>query len=266
MSLVSCVLEHTDLISLVLARLDPKETSALSQTCRDAHAVLRSTLDTSPKLLVAIARNSTRDMLKLHVMGWFGLTSAEADGLPRLTRPRKGGGFCYLYSRAAYERVPVLYTESGFNYTTRISHRNASRIDNRRTKSPRYDPVPSYGRKFAPRGPYTGTLTVGSTWSACGCVTSGCTAAKRPRSRITKDIQRLRPERGVRSVAGDPERVGAWVGGTGRKRELGPCQEGTSPELSVAIARNSTRECVCVHSFSFLSLLLFFSFFVVLSL
>ena len=53
-------------------------------------------------------------------------------------------------------------------------------------------------------------------------------------------------------MAGDPERVG------GSARKLGRCQEGTSPELLVAIAHNSTRECVCVHSFSFLSPLLFF--------
>ena len=45
-------------------------------------------------------------------------------------------------------------------------------------------------------------------------------------------------------MAGDPERVG------GSARKLGRCQEGTSPELLVAIAHNSTRECVCVHSFS----------------
>ena len=50
----------------------------------------------------------------------------------------------------------------------------------------------------------------------------------------------------------------ADLGGSARK--LGRCQEGTSPELLVAIAHNSTRECVCVHSFSFLSLLLFFFF------
>ena len=118
------LLEQPDTCALVLGHLDPRGAIALGRTCRGAHAAFRTGVADSLQLLATIAGNHDRLLTKAHFMGFFALSSAEADSLPRQVRPRKGGGYFFLYGPSAYDGVPQLYAASGRTYATRVAERH----------------------------------------------------------------------------------------------------------------------------------------------
>ena len=99
------VLESEDLASLIVEYLDPTSIVALGRVSRNAHTALRAAIRGAPNLLVCVARNAGA-LTKSQLIGWFGLTSLEADALPRSQYVRlRGPGFYFLYRAAAFDRA-----------------------------------------------------------------------------------------------------------------------------------------------------------------
>jgi hypothetical protein len=85
--------------------LDPTSIVALGRVSRNAHTALRAAIRGAPNLLVRVARNAGA-LTKSQLIGWFGLTSLEADALPRSQYVRlRGPGFYFLYRAAAFDRA-----------------------------------------------------------------------------------------------------------------------------------------------------------------
>jgi hypothetical protein len=102
---VSVVLESEDLTSLIVEYLDPTSIVALGRVSRDVRTAMRSAIRGAPNLLVRVARNAGA-LTKSQLIGWFGLTSLEADALPRSQYVRlRGPGFYFLYRAAAFDRA-----------------------------------------------------------------------------------------------------------------------------------------------------------------
>ena len=99
------VLESEDLTSLIVKYLDPTSIVALSRVSRSTRTALRAAIRGAPDLLVRAACNACA-LTKTQLMGWFALTSAEADALPRSQYMRlRGSGFYFLYRTAAFDQA-----------------------------------------------------------------------------------------------------------------------------------------------------------------
>lgn len=99
------VLESVDLMSLVVTYLDPTSIVALGRVSRNARTGLRAAIRGAPDLLVRAACNAGA-LTKTQLMGWFALTSPEADALPRSQYVRlRGPGFYFLYRAAAFDQA-----------------------------------------------------------------------------------------------------------------------------------------------------------------
>ena len=101
---LATVLEQLDLAVLVLGGLDPASMVALGRVSRNVRAARDAAISAAPRLLVQAAENAGA-LTKTHLMGWFALTSAEADALPRARYMRRGGGYYFLYRQSAFEQV-----------------------------------------------------------------------------------------------------------------------------------------------------------------
>jgi len=99
------VLESEDLMSLIMEHIDPTSIVALSRVSRNARIALRAAIRGTPGLLVKAACNAGA-LTKTQLMGWFALTSFEADALPRSQYMRlRGPGFYFLYRAAAFDQA-----------------------------------------------------------------------------------------------------------------------------------------------------------------
>ena len=90
---IEVVLESEDLMRLIVEHLDPTSIVALGRVSRDARTALRAAIRGAPDLLVRAACNACA-LTKTQLMGWFALTSAEADALPRSQYMRLRGSGC----------------------------------------------------------------------------------------------------------------------------------------------------------------------------
>ena len=90
---IEVVLESEDLMRLIVEHLDPTSIVALGRVSRDARTALRAAIRGAPDLLVRAACNACA-LTKTQLMGWFALTSLEADALPRsqYVRQRRSEG------------------------------------------------------------------------------------------------------------------------------------------------------------------------------
>ena len=99
------VLESEDLMSLIMEHVDPASIVALGRVSRSARSGLRAAIHGAPDLLVRAACNAGA-LTKAQLMGWFALTSLEADALPRSQYMRlRGPGFYFLYRAAAFDQA-----------------------------------------------------------------------------------------------------------------------------------------------------------------
>lgn len=99
------VLGSVDLAGLVAEHLNHTSLVALSRVSRGARSALRGAIRGAPNLLVKAACNAGA-LTKTQLMGWFALTSAEADALPRSQYKRmRGSGFYFLYRSNAFDRA-----------------------------------------------------------------------------------------------------------------------------------------------------------------
>ena len=92
-----------------------------------ARAAQRAAIRASPSLLAAAARNADRALTKTALMGWFALTSSEADALPRAkyARARPGGGFYYLYRADAFDRAAEVVAARDGMWASRLDRRRS---------------------------------------------------------------------------------------------------------------------------------------------
>lgn len=99
------ILESEDLMSLIVTYLDPTSIMALGRVSRSARTGLRAAIRGAPDLLVRAACNAAA-LTKTQLMGWFALTSFEADALPRSKYKRlRGRGYYFLYRAAAFDQA-----------------------------------------------------------------------------------------------------------------------------------------------------------------
>ena len=101
---IEALLSCPDLLESILRHLDHSSFAALGRVCWSARVAERAAVRANPALLAVAARNGGRAFTKSACMGWFALTSCEADTLPRSmhARTRPGGGFYYLYHDSAF--------------------------------------------------------------------------------------------------------------------------------------------------------------------
>ena len=122
-ALLSC----PDLVETLIRHLDHTSSVALNRTCSAARTAQRAAIRSNPSLLAAAARNADRALTKTALMGWFALTSCEADALPRAmyARTRPGGGFYYLYSDDAFDHAATVVAARGGMWAERIDRRRS---------------------------------------------------------------------------------------------------------------------------------------------
>ena len=102
---ISVVLESTDLTSIVAEYLEPASIVALGRVSRDVRTAMHTAIRGNPRLLVRAAHNAG-SLTKAQLIGWFALTSLEADALPRSQYVRlRGQGFYFLYRAAAFDQA-----------------------------------------------------------------------------------------------------------------------------------------------------------------
>lgn len=96
----SAVLENPDLVAAILAhvKLCPSEFVAIGRVAK----VWRDACRADARMLLAAAR-TPEFLTKRTLMGLFGLHWHEADKLPRGKRPRRNGGFLYMYNAASID-------------------------------------------------------------------------------------------------------------------------------------------------------------------
>lgn len=89
------VVESEDLVGVILAiaTFDPDTYVAIGRVCK----LWRNVCRRDASVAIATARGAAC-LNKRLLMGCLGLTSGEADQLPRSTWPRSDGGFMYVYS------------------------------------------------------------------------------------------------------------------------------------------------------------------------
>ena len=95
-----CVLGDLDMVSIVLSNvnLDPVAFTGMGLVSKTWRVACRA----GPGLLVSAA-STPRYLTKTVFMGLFGLTSAEADALPRTELVRPQGRVVFMYSKPAIE-------------------------------------------------------------------------------------------------------------------------------------------------------------------
>lgn len=96
------VLSNEDLVALILrhARLNPHQFVYAGRVCTTWRAACRA----DASLLLAAAR-SRPFLTKGLLVGLFGLSSAEANALPRITCDRRLGGVMHMYDERAIVRA-----------------------------------------------------------------------------------------------------------------------------------------------------------------
>jgi hypothetical protein len=99
-----CALGIADTAVMVLGHLDPISIVALGCVSRTIRASQRAAIRAELRLLV-IAAKVAGAMTKSHFMGWFGLTSMEADRFPHQFYTRRAGGYYYLFRSPAFDCV-----------------------------------------------------------------------------------------------------------------------------------------------------------------
>ena len=123
---IEVVLESEDLMRLIVEHLDPTSIVALGRVSRDARTALRAAIRGAPDLLVRAACNACA-LTKTQLMGWFALTSAEADALPRSQYVRlRGSGFYFLYRAAAFDQAFVDCLVSAEEWEARLRARGCA--------------------------------------------------------------------------------------------------------------------------------------------
>lgn len=97
---VSAVLENPDLVAAILShvKLCPSEFVTMGRVAKAWRDACRA----DARMLLAVARTS-EFLTKRTLMGLFALHWHEADKLPRGKRPRRNGGFLYMYSEPAID-------------------------------------------------------------------------------------------------------------------------------------------------------------------
>ena len=123
---VEVVLESEDLTSLIVAYLDPAPIVALGCVSHSVRTALRAAIRGAPNLLVRAACNAGA-LTKTQLMGWFALTSIEADALPRSQYVRlRGSGFYFLYRAAAFDQAFVDCLVSAEEWEARLRARGCA--------------------------------------------------------------------------------------------------------------------------------------------
>ena len=123
---VEVVLESEDLTSLIVAYLDPASIVALGCVSHSVRTALRAAIRGAPNLLVRAACNAGA-LTKTQLMGWFALTSIEADALPRSQYVRlRGSGFYFLYRAAAFDQAFVDCLVSAEEWEARLRARGCA--------------------------------------------------------------------------------------------------------------------------------------------
>ena len=142
------VLESEDVLSIVHKYIEPEAAVAVARVSRDVRSAQRAVLRADPTLLGRIANNAG-GLTKGRLMGWFGLSSKEADALPRAQYVRRGGGgFYYLYKEPAFEQAQQM-----FKMPAGVAAWEA-RLHARRSETPRFPPMRGLAtlkRQRAPR-------------------------------------------------------------------------------------------------------------------
>ena len=120
------VLECVDVASCVMEHLEPPSIVALARVGRGVRAAQRDAIRGTPRLLVAAACN-VRALTKAQLIGWFALTSAEANTLPRARYVRmRGGGFYFLYREGAFELALSTILKGADEWDARVRARGAT--------------------------------------------------------------------------------------------------------------------------------------------
>ena len=123
---VEVVLESDDLTVLIVAYLDPASIVALGCVSHSVRTALRAAIRGTPNLLVRAACNAGA-LTKTQLMGWFALTSIEADALPRSQYVRlRGSGFYFLYRAAAFDQAFVDCLVSAEEWEARLRARGCA--------------------------------------------------------------------------------------------------------------------------------------------
>ena len=123
---IEMIFQSEDLTSLVAEYLDPTSIVALGRTSRGVRAALRAAIRGAPSLLVRAACNADA-LTKTQLMGWFALTSLEADALPRSQYARvRGSGFYFLYRAAAFHKALSRVLLSAEEWEARLRARVAT--------------------------------------------------------------------------------------------------------------------------------------------
>ena len=115
------VLDNVDLVATILAHaeLGPTAFVAIGRVAKAWHDARRA----DATLLLTAARRP-EFLTKRTLMGLFALHWHEADKLPRSKRPRRNGGFLYMYSTPAIDGA--LTVVGGFDgWKQRIAKRAA---------------------------------------------------------------------------------------------------------------------------------------------
>ena len=123
---VEVVLESDDLTVLIVAYLDPASIVALGCVSHSVRTALRAAIRGTPNLLVRAACNAGA-LTKTQLMGWFALTSIEADALPRSQYVRlRGSGFYFLYRAAAFDQALANFLGSVDEWEARLRARSTA--------------------------------------------------------------------------------------------------------------------------------------------
>ena len=120
------MLECVDVASCIMEHLEPASIVALARVGRGVRAAQRGAIRGTPRLLVAAACN-VGALTKTQLMGWFALTSAEANTLPRARYVRmRGSGFYFLYREGAFELALSAILKGADEWEARVRARGAT--------------------------------------------------------------------------------------------------------------------------------------------
>lgn len=112
------VTENGDLMRLVLAKLEPRSYVYASRVCKQWRDVCRDAT-----LAIGSAKAAAW-LTKRVMMGMLGLSSAEADALPRETHRRYGGGVMYVYPCDAVDEAWDRFVKSDAAWRARLEKRS----------------------------------------------------------------------------------------------------------------------------------------------
>lgn len=119
-AVMEAVLENADLLGVIFAHADlsPACYVSVGRVCR-----LWRDVSCDASLTIAAAR-AAACLNKRVLMGLLGLSSAEADLLPRETRRRWGGGVVYVYPKHVVEEAWVRFVGSREVWRARLLERS----------------------------------------------------------------------------------------------------------------------------------------------